>query len=120
MTLSLNEAQPAVKSSLDDGLSAVDDALQSEFESDTPDNALIMSLNSLRSRYVFDRMRVTRAEITAIDGAPDTVAILGDLSTACDALDGIQQASEASTSWINKASSAVDTVFGIFGKLATL
>jgi hypothetical protein len=120
MTLGLDEAQPTVNGLLDAGLTAVDETLQSEFDSDNPDQALILALNSLRSRYVFDKMRVTRAQITAIDDAPDTIAILSDLGDACDSLEGIQKTNTATTDWINKAANAVDTVFGIFSKLAKL
>ena len=120
MTLALLDAQPKLTGLLDGGLDAVDAALQAAFAAAEPDNALIMALNSLRSRYVFDRMRVTRAQIVADDAAPETAQILTDLSSACGKLEEIQTGNAATTDWVNKASSAVDTAFGIFSKLAKL
>ena len=120
MSITLATAQDTVSDTLGNGLTAIDTQLQAQFDSGSPDQALVMALNSLRSRYVFDQMRVTRAQITALDIDPATQAILGQLDAACTNLGAIQTASAGTNDWINEASSSVDTVYGLFGKIASL
>jgi hypothetical protein len=120
MALTLATAKAAVAGSVVQGLQTIDNQLQVQFDADAPDAALILALNGLRAHYVFDQMRITRAAITAVDGSLATAQALTDLIGACDNLNAIQAASQATTAWINNASTALDKVFGFFSKLATL
>ena len=118
--MDITSAAEDVTGMLDDGLAAIDDKLQAEFDKACSDPSLVTLLNGLRGRYIFDKMRVVRATVTADDGSPEQAAVLTSLSAACTSLDGIQKQSAHDNAWINTASDALDKVFTIYGKLAQL
>ena len=104
---------------LDRGLAAIDDQLQAEFDSGCAEPSRVTLLNGLRSRYVFDKMRVVRARIAADDGSPGQAAIRAALDAATGTLDRLQRHSARENDWIDQASDALDCVFTIYSKLAS-
>ena len=57
---------------------------------DPVNTATVMALDSLRSRYVFDRMQLTRAEIIQIDSSPAMKQAVQSMASARQNLDAIQ------------------------------
>ncbi len=117
MAITVATATQVTAGLLSDGAGKVGDLLQSLLDAGSTDSVLLYALQGLSSHYAFDQMRVNRATITAIDNAPDTIAMLASLDDACGALETIQARSKATNDWINKVSSAADAVVAAYGLL---
>jgi hypothetical protein len=120
MALSLNDAKSTLNAAVAGGLAVIDPMLQGLYDEQSTDVALLTALTNLRTQYALDQMRINRAQITAIDGDPTTIAILDQLSSACDTLNSIQVRSAAATAWVNHVTGGLDNAMAAYSGLTKL
>lgn len=105
------------ETTVDQGLAAVGKELENAIAANPVNTAAVMALDSLRTRYVFDRMQLTRAEIIVIDDSPAMMQAVQAMTSARQNLDTIQQQCTATTDWINSAATKLDGLMDAVNKL---
>lgn len=108
------------EATVDRGLNVVGKALQAALAAKPVNAATVMALDSLRSRYIFDRLQLIRAEIIKTDNSTAMQQAIASLRSAAKDLDDIHNNCQASTNWINKASKALDSAMDAVNTLKAL
>lgn len=108
------------EATVDQGLNVVGAAVQAALAAKPVDAATVMALDSLRSRYIFDRLQLIRAEIIKIDNSTAMQQAIVSLKSAAKDLDDIHHNCQANTNWINKASKALGSVMDAVDTLKAL